>query len=188
MALVALGLLATACGVPTSNEADVIPARDVPFGLLSPTVPSTTTTTTTPAPTVTETVFMVRASDAVTPVRRQVAVPAGLDEVLQALLSGPTTAETAAGLSTALPPTVRVVSTVVLGPTATLVMNPAFTAISGPAQVLAVAQLVLTATRQPGVQSVQFMVANAVVPVPTASGASTTAPVTAAQYASLLGQ
>ena len=181
-----LALVLCACGIPTSQQADVVPPRNVPFQLLSPVVPSTTTTTIAPAPTVAQPIYLVKSSDAVTAVVRQVVSPATLVQVLDALLVGPTVAQTAAGLSTALPQSVRVVSATTIGPTATIAMNPAFTAISGPSQVLAVAQLVMTATRQPGVTSVLFTVDGAIVPVPTASGATTASPVTAASYAALL--
>jgi spore germination protein GerM len=178
-------LVLAGCGIPTSPQAAVVPTKNVPFNLVSPTLPSAATTTTTPAPTEQEPIFLVRGSDAIVEVHRQVVQPADLGEVLDALLSGPTAAETSTGLSTALPASVRVVNTVVFNATATIMLNTAFTSISGPSQVLAVAQLVLTATSQPGITSVAFMVDGTFVPVPTASGASTTSPVTAVEYASL---
>jgi spore germination protein GerM len=186
VALLAAGLVLASCGIPTSQQADVVPARDVPFHLLSPVVPSTTTTTSPESTTVPEPIYLVKGADSLTGVVRQVVTPDTLGAVLDALLVGPTPAETAAGLSSSLPASLRVISTSLEGGTETILLNRAFIAISGPDQVLAVAQLVLTATRQPGVDSILFAVAGSIVPVPTASGASTTAPVTASDYASLL--
>jgi spore germination protein GerM len=185
VALVVLGALTCACGIPTSDQADVIPAKDVPFHLLSPKLPSTTRTTLIPTPTSSEPVYLVNGANQLIEAEREVVAPAELGAILDALLSGPTPAETAAGLSSALPSTVRVVNTLALNTTATIVLSPSFTSISGPSQTLAVGQLVLTVTSQPGISSVDFMVGSTFVPVPTASGASTTAPVTAADYASL---
>ena len=187
LALAAIALTLAGCGIPSSNEASVVPNRNVPFRLTSPTVPSVTTTTLLPAPTVAEPIYLAKSGDSLVVASRNVAVPAGLVAVVDALLAGPTAAETAQGLSSAIPPSVRLESASIDGATVTLVMSPSFSSISGANQVLAVGQLVLTVTRQPGVSSVAFMVGTSPVPVPTASGASTTAAVTALQYASRLG-
>jgi spore germination protein GerM len=186
LAVLATGLVLAGCGIPTSRQASVVPPKDVPFHLLSPVVPSTTTTTSPQATTASEPIYLVKGADSLTGVVRQVVTPATLGAVLDTLLVGPTPAETATGLSSSLPSNLRVISTSQQGSTATIVLNRAFIAISGPDQVLAVAQLVLTATRQPGISGVLFAVAGNIVPVPTASGASTTAPVTAGDYAPLL--
>jgi hypothetical protein len=186
LALGALAVLVAACGIPVSNQASVVPSRNVPFRLTSPTLHSVTTTTLLPAPTVVEPIYLTKNGDSLVVASRNVAVPAGLVAVVDALLAGPTAAETAQGLTSAIPSSARLEGASIAGSTATLVMSPSFTSISGANQVLAVGQLVLTVTRQPGVSSVAFMVGTSPVSVPTVSGASTTAPVTAAQYASLL--
>ncbi len=183
--LVACGLLLGACGIPTSNQADVVPSHDVPFHLLSPTVPTSTTTTLFAAPYVSELIYLVKSS-ALVGVRREVVVPAPLNTVIDALLAGPTSSETANGLTTALPPSVRIVSTVIVAGVATINMNAAFGQISGSAETLAVGQLVLTATSQPDVTAVSFAINGLAIAVPTADGASTKVPVTASQYAALL--
>ena len=183
--LVACGLFLAACGIPTSNQADVVPSHDVPFHLLSPTVPTSTTTTLFATPYVSELIYLVK-SNALVGVRREVIVPAPLTAVVDALLAGPTSSETANGLTSALSPGVRIESTVVVAGIATINLNAAFGQISGSAETLAVGQLVLTVTSQPDATAVSFAINGLAISVPTADGASTKVPVSAAQYATLL--
>jgi spore germination protein GerM len=186
VALLAVVVIATACGIPTSEQADVVAKKDVPLELLSPKVPSSSTTSTTLTAGSIEPLYFVNGANLLVKVPRAVAAPADLELVLDELLRGPSPTQTAFGLTSALPANVRVRGTAVINGVVTIRLNNAFTSISGDDQILAVGQLVLTVTSQPGATRVSFMVANAVVPVPTATGASTTAPVTAADYSTLL--
>ena len=184
---VAVTLLAS-CGIPTSDQASVVAKKDVPLRLLSPKVPSTISTSTLPSSGTVQPLYFINTAKQLLEVPRAVAAPADLELVLSALLRGPSPTQTALGLSTALPPNLRIRNTAVINGVVTIRLNKAFTSISGDNQILAVGQLVLTATRQPGVTRISFVVAGVVVPVPIDSGASTTAPVTAHDYSTLLAR
>ena len=179
-------LLLAACGIPTSEQASVVAKRDVPLHLLSPKVPSSSASSTLPSSGAVQPVYFINGAKQLEEVPRAVAAPADLELVLSALLRGPSATQTALGLSTGLPANLRIRNTAVINGVVTIRLSKAFTSISGDNQILAVGQLVLTATRQPGVNRISFVVAGAVVPVPIDSGASTTSPVTAADYATLL--
>jgi len=188
-ALLALALVASllaACGIPTSDQASVVAKKDIPLRLLSPKVPPSSTSSTLPSSGTVQPIYFIDDAKQLVEVPRTVAAPTDLELVLNALLRGPSATQTALGLSTALPPNLRIRSTTAVNDVIIIRLNKAFTSISGDDQILAVGQLVLTATRQPGVTKISFVVAGAVVPVPIDSGASTTAPVTAGDYSTLL--
>ena len=176
---IASALLA-ACGVPTSDSARSIPDHQVPFHLLSPTT-SSTTTTQPAAAYVSEPIYLARDTKIVE-VHRDVVVPAGLTDVLSALFAGPTASETSQGLTTALPASLKVLDTTTEGSRVTLDLSADFGQITGEAETTAVAQLVLTATSQPGVTDVLFSIVGRPISVPTPSGVTTSQPVTAADY------
>jgi hypothetical protein len=181
-----LALAMTGCGIPVTGQASSVPPHQVPFHLLSPTVPTSTTTTVPAAAFVAERIYLVNPNGILLPAARDVAVPAPLGAVLEALLAGPSRAETAAGITSAIPPGVKVLSLSVTGGTATLNLNQAFGAISPTSETQAVAQLVLTTTGQADIAAVSFAIDGQPIAVPTASGASTKSPVTAASYSALL--
>lgn len=187
VALASLALVASACGIPTSERASTVPERRVPFHLLAPTAPTTTTTPLPAAAFVSQPIALV-ADERVVMVRRDVAVPAGLSDVIRALIAGPTAEEVARGLSTAIPPAVRLLDLTTEGQRVTLDLSREFGRITGASEVDAVAQLVRTATSQAGVSQVSFAIEGSPIAVPTPDGATTTQPVSAADYASISGR
>ena len=166
--LVVAAVLLAACGVPTSDRARSVPDHQVPFHLLSPTT-SSTTTTQPAAAYVTEPIFLARDASIVE-VHRDVVVPAGLTDVLDALVAGPTASETSQGITTALPSSLKVLDTTTEGARVTLDLSDRFGQITGEAETTAVAQIVLTATSQPGVTEVLFSIAGRPISVPTRTG------------------
>ena len=102
--------------------------------------------------------------------------------MLDALFAGPTASETSQGLTTALPASLKVLDTTTEGSRVTLDLSADFGQITGEAETTAVAQLVLTATSQPGVTDVLFSIVGRPISVPTPSGVTTSQPVTAADY------
>jgi spore germination protein GerM len=181
-------LLSAGCGVPTSADARSIPANQVPANLLSPTPPATTTTQ--PGSYVSVPVFLIGgAPERLVSVARDIVVSAQsstyLTEVLTALVSGPTTADSAAGLFSAIPLQTRVLSVSVAAGVATVNFNSVFATLSGAAQSEAVAQVVFTLTAQPNVTSVAFQIEGQVAAVPVGSGAVVSTPVTPAQFPNL---
>ncbi|MEI8051091.1 MAG: GerMN domain-containing protein [Actinomycetes bacterium] len=181
--MLSLGL--GACGIPVADQATVVPRQNVPYHLLSPTIPTSTTTTQPAAAYVTERIYLLRGASAVQ-VRRDVAVPATVTAVLGALLAGPTAAESSLGLTTALPVGVSILSVDLVGEQAIINLSKAINRVSGAEETQAVAQIVLTATMQPGISSVLFQIEGRSISVPTGGGVSTSAPVSASDFASVL--
>jgi len=187
--LVALGSLAAGCGIPTAAAPRPIAKSAIPFQLLSPTSPAGATTTTTPPAsfTVPVSIYLVGPTQQnLVSTQRLVAPPAPLDTVLDALLAGPTVAESALGISTAFPSSVRVLSATVANGVATVNFNAAFGNISGQSAVLAVAQVVFTVTSELTPETgVLFEIEGTPTTVPDASGAQVAGPVHVLQYLTL---
>jgi hypothetical protein len=169
----ALVLLA-GCGVPVDRTPSALPRKDIPFGLLQPSAP---TTTTTKPPSQAEnpvSIYLVDSTGHLQAVARQ--VPAAEDSlagVLGLLVRGPSNAETLSGLESAVPAQTTVLGAVV-GSTGLATVNlggSTFGQLVGQAQIEAVAQIVYTASAQPGVSNVAFELAGQAVDVPVASGA-----------------
>ena len=179
-ALVLVGVCA-ACGIPSGGAPTVIAKSNVPFHLLDPS-PSTTVAPP-PAAGVNETIFLVASDQRLQAVSRDVPVPADLTQILAALLDGPTAAESTAGLQTFLTGTRPQVTATVSNGIATVDFASNPVQVVGPDQTLAVAQVVFTATQQPGISGVAFQIAGAPKDVPTASGVQASGPVNRTQYA-----
>jgi spore germination protein GerM len=173
--------LAVACSPGSQDEPDAIDRQDVPFELLD-----STTTTTTPAsvPMSSETTVYFVLDGALVPVGRDV-VPADVEAALQALLDGPTTAEGARGVSSAIPSGTTIRRLVHEGETLTvdLETDPGTAESNAP---LAVGQLVLTATSDPGVERVRFRVGGEPVQVPKGDGTLGSGAVSADDYRALV--
>lgn len=183
--LAAAAFLLTGCGIPTDANPHPLPRKSVPFNLLSPVAP-TTTTTSVPSPLeVPVRIFLIAPSGHLIAVTRDVPFPAPMQMVLTALFAGPTNAEAAGGLSSAIPSDARVISAFTSNGVATVDMNNAFAQLVGPTQVDAVAQVVFTATALPGVTGVTFELAGHDVEVPVAGGAQVPGPVTRLQFSPL---
>jgi hypothetical protein len=182
VALLALGLTATACGIPTAGGPTAIARSDVPFHLLDPTT-TTTAPGSPPAVGVPEPIFLVSPTGHLTSVTREIQVPASLGEIVGALFDGPTAAESTAGLQTFLTGTSTGITATVVNGVATVDFHTDPIQVVGPDQTLAIAQVVYTATQQPGVTAVSFEIAGQGIQVPTASGVQVSRPVGRADYA-----
>jgi spore germination protein GerM len=184
VALAVVAVMAGACGIPTNAQPSAIAKANVPFHLLSP---STTTTNPVIPPAVAgpETIYLVAPSQHVLPVIRYVQIPATLTQVMEALLEGPTTAESSSGLQSFLTGTKVKVSVSVTGGIATVDFSTDPVQLFGPDQTLAIAQVVFTVTQQPAIAGVLFQIAGQPIGVPTASGAQVPGPVTRASYQAL---
>ena len=131
-----------------------------------------------------EQIFLVAPNGHLVPSTREVAVPATLSEILGALLAGPTATESAFGFQSFLSggTGVQVKATVAKGVATVDFLSTNPVQVVGPDQTLAIAQVVYTATQQPGVRSVSFEIAGQGIQVPTASGAQVPGPVSRADY------
>ncbi len=174
-----------ACGIPAGGPT-AINKNNVPLQLLSPATPTTVGSGVPPAVGVPELIFLAAPTQTLAPVTRDIAVPktinTTLTEVLGALLEGPTATESATGLTTFLTGTKTQVSAKVSDGVATVDFTTNPVEVVGANQTLAIAQVVFTATQQPGVTSVQFQIAGRPIGVPTASGATVAGPVDRTSY------
>jgi spore germination protein GerM len=179
--LVAIGT--SACGIPTNGTPTAIAKTDVPFHLLTPVTSTTVHPVVRPPVTVPATIYLVEHAQHVYAVSRNIPVPATLSEIIGALLEGPTAAESELGLQSFLSGTATRVRATVADGIATVDFfsaNPV--QVVGPDQTLAIAQVVFTATEQPGVTGVVFKIDNRAIDVPTASGAEVAGPVKRTSY------
>jgi spore germination protein GerM len=180
--LVAVTMASTACGIPTGSSPTPIAKADVPFHLLDPVTPATVPTSLPPAVGVPETIYLVAPDQHVVAVTRYLRVPASLTQILGALVEGPTQAESSAGLQSFLTPKITV-SASLAGDVATVDFSDNPSPLVGPDQTLAIAQVVFTATQQPGVNGVVFEIDGQPTDVTTASGVQVPGPVSRSTYA-----
>jgi hypothetical protein len=186
-----ISVLAAGCGIPTSSGPQAIAKGNIPSGVLNPGSSATSTTLNPPPVYVTEQIYLVDPTLHLTPKSRSIAPPANLSQIINALLLGPTAGESAAGDQSFLSGGAdqgftggnRAVATVANG-VATVDFATSPVQVAGSAQsLLAIAQVVYTATGQPGVNSVLFEIAGQPIDVPTApDGALVSTPVTRLQY------
>jgi spore germination protein GerM len=124
--------------------------------------------------------------DGLVSVRRPTSRIANLRGLLTTLLAGPSNTESKDGLSTAINTDPVLNHVTVNDGIATVDLGGAFGDIRGQQEVLAAAQVVLTALSFPGVGRVQITLDGAVTDIPLADGTLTTAPLNRADYAPLL--
>jgi spore germination protein GerM len=105
-----------------------------------------------------------------------------LETAVRTLLDGPTDAEAAGGLRTAVPAGTELQQARVEGGTAWVDLSKPFADVSGENQVPAVAQLVFTATGVAGVERVTIAVDGTVIEVPRSDGTLTPGPLTRADF------
>lgn len=182
-AVIAVVALSSACGVATDDGPQALPPDDVPFELLAPS--TTTVNSTTPVAVTTEVpVFLVGAGRLVV-VRRLVESPPSLFRAIESLLAGPTPEEAGAGLRSAVTNQTRLLSVRVQSGVATIDLSGEFAGIGGQEQILALAQLVYTATAAQGVLGVRLSLDSKAVEVPRGDGTLSQEPLGPSDYAAL---
>lgn len=176
-------VVGSGCGIPTDAQPRALPRDAVPFGLLDP---STTTSTVAPAPVAGQPaqVFLVQGERLV-PVERQVPGPLDLDDVLRLLLAGPTAEEMQAGVHTAIAPPAGVARAWKEGAVARVELNEWFGDVEGQQQILAIAQIVFTATALDGVDAVEFQLRDRPVEVTAGDGTLRGGPLGRQDFASV---
>ena len=185
MALCALALLAAGCSIPVQSGPSTIAPSHVPFDLLNPLPATTTTTQPKPSSLVPVRVFFISPNQQLASVQRVVVTPASLPSVIDSMLAGPTSAELASGITTAIPNSVIVHSATTAAGTGTVTVNfnQAFSQISGTSAELAVAQVVATIVAENGLGTgVVFEIDGQRTSVPIKSGASVPGPVYLLQF------
>jgi len=180
--LTAAVLGTAACGIPTATAPPPIAKSDVPYHLLDPSVTTTTAPATPLAVDVAEQIFLVSPDGHLVAAAREVAVPASLSQLLEALLAGPTATETASGIQSFLTSTGVEATTTQSAGVATVHFSTNPIQVVGPDQTLAIAQVVYTLTQEPDITGVTFEIGGKPIEVPTAAGAQVPGPVGRADY------
>ena len=178
-------VLAAACGVPKDGHPRPIEAQNVPFDLLAPTGASSTTTMPPATASRQVTIFLADADGHLVAVKRDVEAPSTLKKALTALLAGPSADE--AGLHTAITSDTKLLH--LRGPVdglVTLDLSRQLLDVTGRQQILALAQVVYTATGYPGVDRVLFQFNGASREVPNGEGTLTSTPLGRLSYRGLV--
>ena len=180
-----------ACGVPEEGRFVPIEQSQVPYALVATTTTASTTTTVAVAPENTSTtvadvlydsveLYFVSANRVVRSERRIVS-PATPTQVLDTLLAGLDAQTESAGLRSALPRGLTATIDVRRGVAKISSTAPFLSELEPSDQRLAIAQLVLTLTRRPGIGQVIFSVDGTDIQVPRGGG-DLTAPGAAVTY------
>jgi spore germination protein GerM len=103
-------------------------------------------------------------------------------EAIRSLLRGPTPDESVAGITTAVPPSTRMLSLDVSDGVATVDLSAEFGTSNGDNQVVAVAQIVFTVTASPYVRAALFSVDGRPIQVPDDTGSLSSVPRSRAEY------
>jgi spore germination protein GerM len=119
-------------------------------------------------------------------VTRDLEDPPDVSSVLESLLGGLTDPEARAGLGTSIPAGTKILSLDLLGDTLHIDVGREFTAVGGEQEILAVAQIVLTATSFEEIDLVSFELEGVPTAVPVSSGALSVEPVRASDYRDLV--
>lgn len=176
---IVLGLLLASCGVPPEGRFIPIEEADLPTALAATTVPAATTTIPAdplaPSTTVNEVLYedvelyFVSANRVVRSERRIVS-PATPTQVLDTLLAGLDPRTETAGLRSALPRGFSATLDVRRGVARVSSVAPFLSELEPLDQRLAIAQIVLTLTRRPGIGQVLFVVDGLEIQVPRGAG------------------
>jgi spore germination protein GerM len=183
--LVGAALAVAGCGVPTDEAPRALSQRDVPFNLLASDV-VTTSTTFSSSPTALATIYLVVKEgdrDRLQAVDRLVPTPSTVEKVVRKLLGGPSDTEARRGLRTAIPASTTILSAPVASSIATIDLAGAVPG-GNEEQIIAIAQMVFTATSLPGVVGVRFTLEGRPIEVPAGDGSLTQAPLGRANFAS----
>ena len=175
-------VLLAGCGVGVQDHATAIPSRAIPAELLSPKeVPSASAS----QRAATSTIYLVRNGILVA-VQRPADTTPTLSALLGSLLAGPTGAETQSGLVTAINISPVLNQVTISGSTANIDLASTFGDIRGQEQILAVAQVVMTAVSYPGIGRVQISLDGVPADVPLADGTLASRPLVRSDYEQLL--
>lgn len=179
-------LLLAGCGVPVQSAPVPVEPEAVPSQLRDSSGP---TSRPTPGESGTRTVRVYFVTnDRLIGLDREVRTepPAEqLGTIVATLLAGPTEAELRRGVASAIPPSLQLTVTGIEGRRAVIELTGQTDGQSATENVLAVGQIVLSATSLPGVSEVSFTRDGGPVETLLADGALTTKPLTAADYTAL---
>ncbi len=174
--IVGMAALAVGCGIPldaTPQRLEVDPTG--PPVADEPVVTDLTTVS----------VYLVQNEQLIR-ATRELPGPVSLTTVVSALLRSASGLEDRDGLRTSIPSGTRLLSARQVGSVAHIDLSGDFVAVGGEEEILAVAQIVLTATSLEDVSSVLFLIEGLPTGVPVAGGALSTDPVGPDDYLDLI--
>ena len=175
-ALVAAVVL-SACGVPQDEAPRALDPSAAPFQAYAPEAAEE------PEGDRPVGLYLVRA-DRLQRAERRIETPVNAARVLRQLFEGPTAPELAAGISTAIPPTVRLERLAMASPVVTLAGLQQEQVRSD--QLTSFAQIVATLDDLPGIEGVRFRSGGADLEVPRGDSSLTASPLKSSDYAQLL--
>ena len=176
-------LLLSGCTlVPTANSPELITRHQIPFGLLSSSIPGTNNGH---VHFITQPVYIVDATGHLAPSSRIVPSPPVLATVLRQLILGPTEIESFAGYTSALPKSLILLSASIKAGLGYIDLATPISELSRAQEILAVGQLVLTSRDVGASKGIEITVGGRVQPslLPTGKRSSI---VTPGDYQSLL--
>lgn len=196
VAIVAAVLVAAGCSIgpqaePQTLELDIDPTA-LPLGRNEPDPTDDTVDPIPPAREVVRpaTLYLVGADTQLVPVVREVSSGVAVEDQLAAvfatLIAGPTDDELERDLQSLVPPTTEVLGVELDSARITLDLSSSFADIGGPSELLAVGQLVLTATTFPGVREFALRLDGADTAIPLPDGALADEAVTLRDFSPLL--
>ncbi|GAB3591765.1 hypothetical protein GCM10027446_10770 [Angustibacter peucedani] len=193
VAAAAVAALLGGCGLPQDGEARPVDDGAVPYGLLGPAAtaapPSTKlgrTEASQPQTYLLRGDQLLEAVPSAVDLSQEVTTPRVLSALFAQLAAGPTEAERADGLSTALAPGVQITLVSVHDQVVDLQVQAALKDPSADRLPLAIGQLVLTATSVDGIDGVRLVRDGVPVEVPLPGGALTSSPLHRSDYRELL--
>lgn len=145
LAVLAASLALAGCTLvaPNPHPQAIAKSQLKPFGLLSPTIPGTNGAR---VRFITQPIYIVDAAHSLAPSSRIVPSPPSLQTVIEQLLLGPTAIERSAGYSSALPKKLVLISATLHDHVGYVDLATSLSSLSTQEQLLAVGQIVLTAT------------------------------------------
>ncbi|MEO3772055.1 GerMN domain-containing protein [Micromonospora sp. B9E7] len=179
LVVLALAALLTSCSIPTDDAPRVVQAPQGPFQSSAP------ADTSAPVGPAAETLCFVRDNRIISFVRRVDRLPT-VEDQLRHLLAGPTTAERATDLASALPGAVNAAGVTVIGTQARVVVDEPGDDAGRSDEVLAFGQIVCTLTSRDDVTTVTFSRDGRPLGVPRADGSLSDQPLTRADFAPLI--
>lgn len=186
VAAVICAVVASACGVPAEDSPRAISEDAVQYDLLQPRVTTSTTDTTLAVASVDVPVYLVRSGERrLVEVSRTVTQSPTVNKAINALLDGPTEGEIEAGYRTSINPNAEIEVGQVEEGTVRIDLSDEFGDVPPEEQLLALAQLVYTATAITGVSGVRFTRAGEPIEVPLPEGTGAVGPVGREAFESL---
>ncbi|MGH8969283.1 MAG: GerMN domain-containing protein [Actinomycetes bacterium] len=188
LTVVVLTLLA-GCGIPTDSEPRALDTADIPYDLLAPATPTADEAPSAPSAVTGPRLFFVTSRDEIKPV--EASLPVGppretLVGLMERLAAGPAPDQRADGLNTAIPPGIDLRVGSLRGRQVVIDLAGEASGPAGDQSIVAVAQIVLTATSQPAVDSVVLTREGRPIEATLADGELTSAPLTAGDFLSLV--